>query len=435
MFETLKGFPDWRLVDILVSDRASQAIALGTTPDQVVEHLAARIYEVGPGTTRLVDDGACQEVVRTGDEVDLRQLPIPIHSFGDGDGTNPRFLGSGMTITKDPDTGVRNEAVIRTQLRDDQPRRVAFRMAPRHNLTHLEKYEARAEPMPMAYAIGVHPAYEILCNYSGIHLGYDEFALGAGVLDEELEMVKCATVDLEVPAHAELVVEGLVPPGIREPEGPFGEFTGFAGGIEGPAPVMDVTAVTHREEPIFRHIQSTVFTDHQALVALPMEAAIYNRVKDVQGGIPIHGVHVPPWAGLFTTVISVTARWDGQAEAIGQAALSGVNLHPKIAIIVDDDVDIYNAQDILWAITQRTDAQHDVSILANQRIHPLDQSVSAAPDEPNALRVGGKLIIDATKPPLWREAERAEHDRVRPMGTGDGALATVLAAVREASRR
>lgn len=434
LLEQLKGFPDWKLADILVSTRETQAVALRTDPDNVVQHLAERIFEGAPGKTPIVDDGPCQEVVITGDDVDVRSLPIPIHSVGDGGDIGGRYLGSGLTITKDPDTGVRNESIIRTQIRDDDPKRIGFWMAARHNWAHYKKYEDRGEKMPMAYAVGVHPMYDIIANYSGPHEGYDEFALGAAALGEDLEMVKCKTVDIEVPAHAELVIEGLVEPRVREPEGPFGEFTGFQGGKVGTSPVMEVTAITHRSKPIFRHMQATVYTDHQPLVALPMEAALYQRLKSVQGGIPIHGVHVPAWAALFTVVVSMTAKWDGQAQAVGLAALSSVNLHPKIAIIVDEDVDIYNAQDIMWAMTQRCDPQNDVLVLNNQRIHPLDQSVPPAGDEVTVMRLGGKMVIDATKPPTWRPKQRAEFTRVKPMGWGDPSLNGALSAVHEFNR-
>jgi 2,5-furandicarboxylate decarboxylase 1 len=431
LLNNLKGFPDWKLADILVSTRDTQAIALGTTPENVVQHLASKIYGIGPGETKLVDDGPCKEVKHLGDDVDIRTLPIPIHSSGDGGDLGGRYLGSGLTVTKDPDTGVQNQAIIRTHIRDKDPRKVGFWMAARHNWAHYKKYESRGEKMPMAYAIGTHPAYEIMANYSGPHDGYDEFALGAGVLGETLELVKCETVDLEVPAHAELVIEGLVPPGVREPEGPFGEFTGFQGGKIGSSPVMEVTAITHRRNPIFRHMQATVYTDHQRLVALPMEAAIYRRVSDVQGGVAIHDVYVPPRAALFTAIIQMTAQWDGQAAAVGLAALSGVNLHPKIIVLVDEDVDPYDAEDVMWAITQRVNPQTDVTILNNQRIHPLDQSVPLIGNDVTVMRFGGKMVIDATKPPAWRPKGRATFTRVNAMGFDDPSIGKALAQIRE----
>src|SRR5438034_9457383 len=120
----------------------------------------------------------------------------------------------------------------------------------------------------------------ILSNSRGRQEGYEELELGADVLGETLELVKCENIDLEVPAQAEVVIEGVVPPGVREPEGPFGEFTGYSKGAEGPAPVLEVTAITRRRDPIFRHMQATVFTDHPPLVSVPMAASLYRRLRE-----------------------------------------------------------------------------------------------------------------------------------------------------------
>lgn len=428
----LKGFDEWRLTDMLIPNRDYQAIALGTTSDRVVQTLEQGLYFSESKKGKIVESAPCQEVVLTGKDVDIRKLPIPIHSVGDGGSIGGRYLGSGVTITKDPETGIRNEAFIRTQIRDNEPRRVGFWMAARHNWEHYKKYEKANEPMPMAFAVGVHPLYEIVANYSGPHPEYDELEMAAGILKEPLELAKCKTIDLEVPAHAELVIEGVVPPHLREEEGPFGEFTGFQGGKIGMAPVMEITAITYRKNPIFRHAQATVITDHQPLVALPMEAAIYHNVKNVHGNSAVSDVYVPPYAALFTVIIKMSAQWDGQAQAVGMQALFGVNLHPKIAIIVDDDVNIYDAEDILWAITQRTDPAKDIHVIPHQRIHPLDQSVSQIGNDVTVMRVGGKVIIDATKPAKWRPKEREEFTRVKPSGFGNKKLDEIL---RKVARR
>lgn len=426
LLDNLKGFPGWRLVDILVATRELQAAALNTTPDNVAAFLSRRIFSAAPKKARIVDHGACKDVVLTGPKADIRKLPIPIHSYGDAG----RYLGSGLTVTKDPDTGIKNVAVIRTMLHDDDPRRAGFFMVARHNWAHYMKYSERDEPMPMAYVIGMHPAYDIAANFSGPHEDFDEFELGASLIDDDLAMVPCETIDLEVPAAAEVVIEGIVHPHVREHEGPFGEFTGYKGGVDGPAPVFEVTAITHRHDPIFRHMQATVVTDHQPLVALPMEATLYRRCQEVHGGTsPIHDVHVPAYGGLFTSIFKVTPQWDGTARDIGLSALTGPNIHTKIAIVVDDDVDIHNMNDVLWAISTRVDPAKDVIVIPRERIHPLDLTGSFVGDE-TVMRVGGKMVIDATKPAAWRKEEREEFRRVQPMGTRDRSLDSVLEKVR-----
>ena len=423
LLERLRGFPGWKLCDILVKDRQRQALALGvSSPKNVVRELSDRMFSRVPGQTKLVPDGPCKEVKLIGDAADITKLPIPIHSEGDAG----RYLGSGITITKDPETGVRNEAIIRSQVKG--PRKMGFWMAARHNWGHLMKYQERNEVAPMAFAIGMHPGYEILANFSGRHDGYDELEMGAGVLGETLEMVKCETIDLEVPAQAEVVIEGIVRPGVREPEGPFGEFTGYSKGAEGPAPVFEVTAVTHRRDPIFRHMQATRFTDHQPLVSVPMEASLYRRLREIHGHTDVHDVYIPPWVTMFTVFVQVTPRWDGQARDVLLGTLSCPYLHPKIAIAVDEDVDIYNPWEVFWAISTRVNPERDIIMIPHERIHPLDISApNVDKSEVTVMRVGGKMAIDATKPPLWRKKERSEFERVKPSGFDDPALQALLA--------
>lgn len=426
VLRNLKGFPGWRLCDRLLVDRQTQALALGAPPDQVVPYLARRMFRHGPGRSVLVRDGPCQQVKLLGKDADVTRLPIPIHSEGDAG----RYIGSGITITKDPDTGVRNEAMIRAWVKE--PRRIPFWMAARHNWAHYLKYEERGEPMPMAYAIGLHPAYETLVNYSGQHDTWDELELGAGVLGETLELVHCETIDLEAPAHAEIVIEGIVRPHVREQEGPFGEFTNYRQGAEGPAPVWEITALTHRHDPIFRHVQATLFTDHQVLVSLPMEATLYHRLREVHGFSDIHEVYIPPWVTMFVVFIQMTPRWDGQARDVLLAALSSPNLHPKIVIAVDQDVDVHDPRDVFWAISTRVNPERDVIVIPHERIHPLDISAPrVSEEEVTVMRVGGKMAIDATKPPLWRKKARVAFERIRPSGTGDPSLESILAVLRQ----
>ncbi len=425
MFHNLEGFPGWRLTDILIKDRQGQAAALGLDDIRQVCPFLAKQMSAGPGKSKMVADGPVKQVKLIGDQADLRKVPIPVHSEGDAG----RYLGSGVTITKDPDTGIRNEAILRVQLTDD-PHKAPFWMAARHNYSHYMKYVARGEPMPMAFAIGLHPVYEIMANWSGRHEEFDELEYAAGVLGETIEMVKCETIDLEVPAHAEIIIEGLVHPTDRLPEGPFGEFTTLGTGAEGPAPVFTTTAITHRKDPIFRHMQATWFTDHQPLITLPMEAAYYNRLRETHGNTNVLDVFVPPWASQFMMIVQVEAKWDGQVSDMLMSALSGPNLHVKVVIAVDEDVDIYNAEDVLWAIACRCNPADDVWVHRGSRLHPLDVSIPEVGDDYTVMRIGGKLAIDATKPPTWR-AEREKYGRVAPMGKGDEAVEKLLDLVRQ----
>ena len=216
----------------------------------------------------------------------------------------------------------------------------------------------------------------------------------------------------------------------RAPEGPFGEFTTFGAGAEGPAPVYQITGITHRRDPIFRHIQATWFTDHQPLITLPMEATYYNRLRDTHGNTNILDVFVPPWASQFVMIVQMEARWDGQVRDTLISALSGPNLHVKVAIAVDEDVDIYDAQDVLWAIACRCNPETMAHIIPGTRLHPLDISIPEVRKDYTVMRVGGKLAIDATKPATWRGEEREKFTRVRPMGKDDPSIRRLVEQVR-----
>ena len=414
MFENQTGYPGWRTVDLLTKTRWAQAVALGTTPENVVPHLAG-LLSAGTGECVLVDSGPVKDVKLLGDEADLHKLPVAVHSEGDG-GDRPRYIGGGMCITKDPDTGARNMAMLRIQLKS--ARHTGFLMVPRHTWRMFQKYEERNQPMPMAVAIGHHPAYDIACNWSGAY-GTDELGWAARFLDEPVELVKCETIDIEVPARAEIVIEGIVPPGVREEEGPFGEFQGYSSSGTGRNPVWDIGAITMRRDAIYRHCQATVFTEHQTLVGLPMEAGLFQRIKDVGGGVDLHDVHMPPWGTLWVALIQMTAHFEGQVKNALMAALSSTYLHPKIAIAVDQDVDVYNPADVWWAVATRVDPQRDVFMVPDSRIHPMDISATeiAGPGG-RWQRVGGKMGIDATKPSTFRPEARAEFERARAKGYG-----------------
>ncbi|MBI2370039.1 MAG: UbiD family decarboxylase [Deltaproteobacteria bacterium] len=423
LFERVRGYPDWQVCGELVTTRASQALALHVDAAQVVAELARRMQQ-GTVPGRVVATGPVKERVLTGLDVDLRALPVVVHSQEDG---GP-YIGSGMCVTKDPDTGIQNVAMLRLQIQDRARTGTAF--APRHSWMHYRKYEARGEPMPMAVVIGHHPLLDVATN-SSVPYGVDEFQVAGALLGEPVEMVPCETVDLLVPAHAEIVIEGVVPPGVREEEGPFGEFQCYYLTRKRQCPVFEVRAVTMRRDALYRHVQATPSTvEHQALVSLPMEAHLWQRIRDVDGFIDLKDIHVPPWGACFLVLIKFTPHLEEQAKSVLLAALSSSYVHPKIAIALDDDIDLTDPRDVFWAVATRVDPSRDLIQVPHARIHPLDPSgrLVTAPGAGHQ-RVGGKLGIDATKPPTCRPKDREEFERVRPMGYGRIALQEVLGAL------
>jgi UbiD family decarboxylase len=256
----------------------------------------------------------------------------------------------------------------------------------------------------------------------------NEFELSAGVMGETLEMVECETVDLEVPARAEVVIEGHINKDVRRDEGPFGEFYGYNESGSGQHPVFEVSTVTHRDDPIFRHIQATRFTEHQKLGALMREGETYRIVGEAVNDL--HDVAYPAWGTLFTGIIQLTPRYNGETRRALMAALSGGKpIPPNIVIAVDDDVDITSEEDILWSISTRCNPEEDVFVVDDTLGHPMQPalverlSASAGGDW---HRTGGMMGIDATKPPTVNEAKRDEFEVVSPMGEGSIRLEDVL---------
>jgi 2,5-furandicarboxylate decarboxylase 1 len=399
------------MCDILLKNRQTQAVALGTTPQNVVPFLAD-MFDLRPTPCTIVDDGPVKEKKLIGERADLYDIPICIHSEGDGG----RYIGSGMCITKDPETGLRNVACLRMQVKG--PRKTGLMMVPRHTFMHYEKYQGMGKPMPMAVAIGHHPLYEIATNYCTTY-GVDELELAGSFLGKSAELVRCETIDLEAPAHAEMIMECEVLPNVREQEGPFGEFQGYMGTGDGLNQVVEVKAITMRHDAIFRHLQATNISDHHALVALPMEARLYKELKDVEGYIDLKDVHVPYWGGCFLTIIQMTPHFEGQAKDVLLAGMSSSYLHPKVVVAVDEDVNIYDPREVMWAISTRVNPTTDVITVAGTRNHPMDPSVPQllAPGG-RWQRVGGKMGIDATKPSTSFPERRRVFDRVVPKGHG-----------------
>jgi UbiD family decarboxylase len=166
------------------------------------------------------------------------------------------------------------------------------------------------------------------------------------------------------------------------------------------------------------------------------EAGLYQRLCEVQSKSIIHNICEPTWASNFLVIVQMTPQWDGQAQAVLYAVLNGPYTEPKVAVAIDDDVNIYDPRDVFWAISTRVNPEKDVAILRNQRGHHIDISAPevSSPEGDLVVRVGGKMIIDATKPALWRKEERKQFDRVVPSGANDSTLAALLSGLQSTQR-
>jgi 2,5-furandicarboxylate decarboxylase 1 len=404
-FENIKNFPGWRALGQAPANINQVALAFNTKPDDVVREFSTRTRSLRKAIT--VEDSPVKEVVLSGDEVDVTKLPA--HIAGERDGG--RFITSGLVICRDPETGLKNMAFHRMQIKG--PRRLGILMVPRHSYLIYQKYEARNEPMPVSIMIGHHPMYYFAAAYSG-PFELDELELAGALLQEEVEVVKCEN-GLEVPAHAEVCLEGIIPPHEREEEGPFSEFQDYYVAGAGMNPIIRIDRAMMRKDAIYKEIQNGSEVEGCTYHKVPMAVGIYDRLRTVGGYTDLVNVMILP--GILGAVIQLRQRFKGEAKNLLLGALSSQYLHPKIVIAVDEDVDILNPAEILWAITTRVNPERDVFIVNETRVHPMDPTGLEVikPGSPLGWsRIGSKMGIDATKPPLSDPEGRKIFERIRP---------------------
>ena len=256
----------------------------------------------------------------------------------------------------------------------------------RHLWTLHNKMERRNEALPIAIVVGVHPLFSLGAQAFTPSTD-DEYAVIGGMMNEPLRVVKAKTVPVLVPADAELIIEGKILPNVRREEGPFGEFTGHAVSKD-ERPVIEVTAITHRKNYIFQDVHAG-YTEHKLMGAVPREAALIRAVRQT---VPtVKNVCMPVSGNCrFHAYISIAKRGPGQAKnAICAAFASDMLL--KHVVIVDDDIDVFDEEQVLWAVSNRFQADKDLVVIANAQGSELDPS--AGPGGVNA-----KMGLDATKP-------------------------------------
>ena len=397
---------DWRSLGQAPANVRHAALAFGASEEEVVPLVADRLGKTIPPV--LVDDGPVKEVKLSKDEFDLTKTPV--HVAGQRDG-GP-VIGSGLMITKDPDTGQRNMSFHRLQIKG--PNKSGILLYPRHSWKNYLKYQERGEPMPVAIMIGHHPLIYAAAATTAAY-GDDEIEIAGGYLDEAVRMVKCETVDLEVPADAEIVLEGHIPPDYREDEGPFSEFQDYYVTGTGKNPIVEYQCMTRREDAIWKNLQNGSEMEGCVFHKIPMCATIFRRLSTVGGGPDIHNVAALP--GIFGMVIQMTSRYYGEAKNLMMAALSAEYQHPKLIIAVDEDVDIFNHAEVLWALSTRVDPQQDVDIIKGTHNHAMDAALPelGAAGTPLWQRFGSKMMIDATIPPPNDPEARSDFERIRPI--------------------
>jgi len=375
-FENVKNF-DMPVVGGIFATRERAFLALETSSQDYVHKFQNALDHLLP--PKLVSNAPCKDVIHTGKDVDLTRLPIPIFSEKDP----AAFITLGLSISRDPKSGGKNTSIYRLQLKG----RNRLGIMAQHLVRQLVEAESLGKGLPIAIAIGTDPVIPLATQWMAPY-GTDEMALAGALRGQPVEVVKAETVDLEVPATAEIVIEGNVLPNIREQEGPFGEVSGYYTPAN-PKPVIEVSAITHRKNPIYQAaLTGMPTTENHILKQLPLEATFYWMLKKEFPGVT--AVHFPA-AGTVGMISVIAMKQAYECEARNVIATMFGSRRNKITIVVDDDVDIYDMEKVLWAIATRTQADEDIIIFPRLVATAMDPSV-------RKFRVGSSLGIDATKP-------------------------------------
>lgn len=389
LFENITEKPGYSVLDILLKHRPLQARALGVPEDEYLKTLAYRLRQP-PRGFKTVEKAPVQEVIYSGSDVDLTKLPIFKHSK-----ENEPAIGT-MVFLCDPDTGFHNTMHCYTTITGPKTGNGLF-LTP-HSVEILQKWIDRgADEMPIAYVIGLPPACEIMANFSGIHTDiWGEAEMFGTILDQDFETVKCKTIDMQVPANAEMVFEGVVK--LKQRELQSGGPTPLMYRIprESLQPRINFTAVTMRSnKPIYRNYQTTPETDHQVIPRLCHEAVLYNRLTEM--GVPVSDIRFPTFGGAMSCILQVS---DSPREGMINDALMMMMSCPwnnaKMSVAISRDTDISSAAAVYHAIATRCDPSRDLFVVDRTRGSLWDPSAAPIPNDPLNNRVVGKVGIDAT---------------------------------------
>jgi 2,5-furandicarboxylate decarboxylase 1 len=385
----------------LFADRSWIADSLRVPTDQLLSRFQHAVRHPLPWVE--VTTAPVQEIVHR--EVDLlRQLPIPKHNEHD---SGP-YITAALLIARNPKTGIQNVSIHRCQV--SGPDRIGVLLLPRHTKHYFRMAEEAGEALEIALVIGVHPAC-ILASQAIAALDCDEMEIAGALLGQAVEMVKCRTNRVRVPAHAEIVIEGRILPKIREPEGPFGEFPQYYG-PRADREVIQVDAITHRKNPIFHTIVGGG-VEHLLLGAIPREATLLDHL---QRSFPsVRDVRLTRGGTCrYHLAVKIEKTSAGEPKNIIMGAFGG-HYDLKQVVVVDMDVDIDDPNEIEWAIATRFQADRDLVVVSGAQGSKLDPS--------SADGVSAKMGIDATKP---LAAEPMEFKRIHVKGVEDVDLARQL---------
>jgi 4-hydroxy-3-polyprenylbenzoate decarboxylase len=338
--------------------------------------------------------------VMTGDTIDVTKFPAPQWHSKDGG----RYIGTGCyNIMRDPDTGWINCGTYRVMIHDAKT--LGFYISPgKHGRQIRDKYKARGERMPVVTVCGGDPM-SFLMGCSEIPQGVNELEVVGGMRGSPVEVIKGPVTGLPIPANAEIVIEGFVDPGNERIEGPFGEWTGYYASDLRPEPVIDIQAIYYRDEPILLGCVPERPPDEICRYRAIVRSALL-RDNIEKAGVPAVKA---AWAheignARLLLAVAITQRYPGHAKQAGHiATMCHVAAYcGRYTVVVDDDIDVSNLDEVMWALLTRSDPATSIEIIRGAWSTPLDPRI-----EPERRAVGdytnSRAVIDACRPWHWRD--------------------------------
>lgn len=386
-FENIKGSKIPVVTGALGACPESVAMALQCEADQINDKVVSALRN--PIKPRIVETAVCQETVLTGQRASLDTLPIVTWTPGKD---KAPYLTT-IVVTRDHDTGIRNMAVYRTMVRDD--RSVVVNLSPgRQGTRNVKTWTEKGKKAPIAWVIATEPVVH-LATVANLPYGRDEIEIAGGLKGEPIDLVRCKTIDLLVPANAEIIVEAQIAPGELDDEGPFGEFAGYMGVVD-KRPVAHVTAVTHRRDPIYYGYTSQMPPSESTTIQSLMNAGvILQTMRDHIGEQSVHDVWIDlTFGGLLAhCVVAMTPQFPGHGKRVGRT-IADISLLKRVTV-VDADVDIRDHSHVEWAMNSRFSPQRDTVIIDDVYV-PLQIDPSVR-DAYGVVTQGSKIILDATQ--------------------------------------
>jgi UbiD family decarboxylase len=381
VFERVEGH-DMPVVTNVAGSRRLLALALGVTPAELPTAFRERCTRYLP--VERVNRPEWHDVTIEGDDIDLTRLPIPLHFDIDA----APYITAGQLTARDPDSEVDTTGFHRFMLKGKN--RLGVSLHSRRRMWEFHRRaEAKGQNLPAAITLGIHPLHYMGSMVYAYPPHVRKFEIIGGLFGEPYRVARCGTADLEVPAGAEIIIEGEVLANEREPEGPFSEFTGYAS-FRSTQNVFVAKRLRMRRDAIFHSVVSGMSQDHILVSCITREGEILNTLRR---NLPnVRAVHVPHnTCGAFMAFIAMKKTSAGEPQQAIMAAL-GTEFYTKYVIVVDDDVDVFNLADVMWAVATRVRAEKDIVFIPGAKGAILDPTSDA---EDFTLT---KMGIDATKP-------------------------------------